>query len=79
MNLAYRYPIIYWNCACLSVDSSAVSEQDFENLIEDDVITIDDDDDGKKKTQNKMDYSKIAARLDRYKNICNIYFPQINK
>lgn len=79
MNLAYRYPIIYWNCACLSVDSSAVSEQDFENLIEDDVITIDDDDDSKKKTQNKMDYSKIAAGLDRYKNICNIHLPDINK
>ena len=79
MNLAYRYPIIYWNCACLSVDSSAVSEQDFENLIEDDVITIDDDDEGKKKTQNKMDYSKIAAGLDRYKNICNIHLPDINK
>ncbi len=78
MNLAYRYPIIYWNCACLSVDSSAVSEQDFENLIEDDVITIDDDE-GKKKTQNKMDYSKIAAGLDRYKNICNIHLPDINK
>ena len=79
MNLAYRYPIIYWNCACLSVDSSAVSEQDFENLIEDDVITIDDDDEGKKKAQNKMDYSKIAAGLDRYKNICNIHLPDINK
>lgn len=79
MNLAYRYPIIYWNCACLSVDSSAVSEQDFENLIEDDVINIDEEDDNKKKVQNKMDYSKIAAGLDRYKNICNIKLPNINK
>lgn len=77
MNLAYKYPIIYWNCACLSVDSSAVSEQDFENLIEDDVITIDEE--ITKKAQNKMDYSKIAAGLDRYKNICNIQLPDINK
>lgn len=56
-----------------------LANKDFENLIEDDVITIDDDDDGKKKTQNKMDYSKIAAGLDRYKNICNIHLPDINK
>ena len=36
MNLAYKYPIIYWNCACLSVDSSAINGADFYNLVDDD-------------------------------------------
>lgn len=26
MNLAYKYPIIYWNCACLMVDSGSLNK-----------------------------------------------------
>ncbi len=29
MNLAYYYPIIMWNCACLSVDANAVDDNDY--------------------------------------------------
>ena len=77
MNLAYHYPIIYWNCACLSVDSSAINGSDFYNLIDDDIITIDTDDN--KKAQNKMNYAKLAAALDKFKNICQIDLPDINE
>jgi len=77
MNLAYKYPIIYWNCACLSVDASAINAQDFYNLIDDDILTVDEVEG--KKIQNKMDYAKLAAALDKFKNICKINLPDINK
>lgn len=77
MNLAAKYPIIYWNCACLSVDSSAVNSQDFYNLIEEEIVDIDDTEG--KKVQNKMDYSKLAAALDKFKNVCKIETPDINE
>lgn len=78
MNLAYHYPIIYWNTACLSIDSSAVSAQDFYSLIDEDIIDIDNDEE--KKTQNKMDYAKLAAALDSFKRSgCNIQLPDINE
>lgn len=35
LNLAYKYPIIFWNCANLIVDSAGIEEDDeFENLID---------------------------------------------
>lgn len=35
LNLAYKYPILYWNCANLIVDSAGIEEEDeFENLID---------------------------------------------
>lgn len=77
MNLAYRYPIIYWNCACLSVDSSAINSADFYNLVENDII--DGDAGEEKKAQNKMDYAKLAAALDRFRNVCKIEMPDINE
>lgn len=77
MNLAYRYPIIYWNCACLSVDSSAINSADFYNLIEDEVVVLDDEE--KKKVANKMDYAKLADALDKFKNVCEIELPDINR
>ena len=78
MNLAYHYPIIYWNTACLSVDSSAINSQDFESLIDEDIINLDDDVEGKK-VANKMNYAKMAGALDKFKRICNIELPDINK
>ena len=77
MNLAYHYPIIYWNCACLSVDSSAIDSNDFYNLIDEDIIDIDDTED--KKIQNKMDYAKIASALDKFKDSFKINLPDINR
>ncbi len=75
MNLAYKYPIIYWNCACLSVDSSAINAQDFDNLIEDEIVVASESD----KKQNKMDYAKLASALDKFGAVCKIELPDINK
>ena len=77
MNLAYHYPIIYWNCACLSVDSSAINGADFYNLVDEDIIDTDNVDG--KKVQNKMDYAKLASALDKFKGVCKINLPDINE
>lgn len=76
MNLAYHYPIIYWNTACLSVDSSAINQADFYNLVDDEIVDIDEVEG--KKAANKMDYAKIAAALDDFKKSCKIKLPNIN-
>ena len=84
MNLAFFYPRIYWNCACLSVDSSAINDQDFYNLIDEGVIEEDveneesNNGDAVKRTQNKMNYSKLAAALDKFKKVTTIKLPDIN-
>lgn len=77
MNLAYFYPIIYWNCACLSVDSSAINASDFYNLLDENIVSADEVDG--KKQQNKMDYSKLASALNKFRKICTIKLPDINK
>lgn len=54
MNLAFRYPIIFWNTACLMVDSGALEEEG-ENDIEDE---------DNKKTKG-VNYGKIAKALGK--------------
>lgn len=77
MNLAYYYPIIYWNCACLSVDSNAVNEEDYENLVEDDMIALTDVDDEKK--VSKVSYDKIVTAISKFRNEVDILLPDINR
>lgn len=77
MNLAYRFPLIYWNTACLSVDASAVCEEDFENLINEGMMSMSDDED--KRNVNKMDYGKIAAAITKFRNEVTMELPDINK
>lgn len=76
-NLAYHYPIIYWNTACLSVDASATTEEDFYNLLDEGILDISDDNDVRE--ANKMDYAKVAAAIDRFKDVITIKSPDINK
>lgn len=33
MNLAYKYPIMFWNCACLVADSGGAEEEESDNII----------------------------------------------
>ena len=42
MNLAYRFPIIFWNCACLISDSGGNEQQgdDNDGNEEEDTFTI---------------------------------------
>lgn len=79
MNLAHKYPIIYWNCACLSVDSSAIDETDFDNLLDEGIIDLSEIDEDDKREQNKTDISKIILAVNRFKQICSIIPPDINR
>lgn len=79
MNLAYKWPIIYWNCACLSVDSSAIDESDFDNLLDEGIIDLAEIDEADKRDQSKVDVSKIILAVNRFKDICTITPPDINR
>lgn len=77
MNLAYHYPIIYWNTACLCVDSSAINDEDFESLITEGIVESAEFED--RTTQNKMDYAKMANAVDKFRRTTNIELPDINE
>ena len=70
MNLAYKYPILFWNCACLITDSGgALNEEDNEDE--------EDDNDKKKKTNS---YDKIATAIGKMKTDGILVMPpNINK
>lgn len=65
LNLAFKYNPIYWNCACLTIDSGASFEQE------------DTTNDGKDKSTN---YGKIASAIGKMQQRdVNIVLPFINK
>lgn len=67
LNLAYYYPIIYWNTACLIVDSDGLQEEDDDEvatIVPDDIDDGDDDDD-----EEEVDTKKKAAKAIRYDKI----------
>lgn len=55
MNLAYRFPIIYWNTACLIVDSGGIIEAPDDNEESDD----------KKKAKKTTAFGKIATAIGK--------------
>ena len=78
MNLAYKFPIVFWNCACLITDSGG-AEEDEDEVIEE-VVDIFEPEDFehyeyidapdkksklKKKRQRSTDYKKIATALGK--------------
>ena len=81
MNLAFKYPIIFWNCACLITDSGGTEEQEEEELepIEEVVDIFEPEDfeeyeyidapDKKTKVKKKRarttDYKKIATAIGK--------------
>ena len=70
MNIAYRYPLIYWNCACLITDSGAT-----ENPKDDE-----DDDNPKEKKEQNTNYDKIAKAIGKMRDAgVNINIVDINK
>ena len=70
MNLAYKFPIIFWNTACLMVDSGALEEEE-ENSDEE-------FDEEAKKTKG-VNYGKIAKALGKTLQAgINIAPPNIN-
>ena len=78
MNLAYKFPIVFWNCACLITDSGGAEEDEDEAIEE--VVDIFEPEDFehyeyidapdkksklKKKRQRSTDYKKIATALGK--------------
>lgn len=70
LNLVYRFPQIYWNTACLTVNSAAISESDFDNelILEEE------------KKVKATDYGKIAVAIGNIKDRGVVISPpNINK
>lgn len=74
MNLAFKYPIIFWNCACLITDSGGVEEEpEGEEEIE-----YDEEPEEKKKNKSN-NYDKIATAIGKMRREgINITPPDIN-
>ena len=90
MNLAYNFPVIFWNCACLISDSGGNSEEEEENIEVDENDDENDEDESdeeveektstKKKKQATVDYGKIATAIGQMKSAGIIVSPpDINK
>ena len=73
MNLAYKYPIIFWNTANLIVDSGSAEELELE---EEDL----EEEDDKEKKQQKTNYGKIASAIGKMQSRgIKILPPNINE
>lgn len=82
LNLAYRFPIIYWNCSCLISDSGGQLEDNEEDNYDRpiDENEEEDDEEEKKKKNNSVNYGKIATAIGQMQSSgINIYPPDINK
>ena len=79
MNLAYHYNPLFWNCACLSVDSGAIESD--EELTEGYVPIEDEDEIEETTTKDKTtNYGKVASAIgNMQKRKVNITLPDINK
>jgi len=77
MNLAYRYPTIYWNTACLSVNAGGFEDEDYTNLLDDDIIEVIETED--KRSGSKMQYGKIASAISKFSAYTTIELPDINE
>jgi DNA polymerase-3 subunit alpha len=69
MNLAYKYPILFWNCACLISDSGSDEEDEteivdiYEKEDTEDYTYTDLKDRTSKKKEKNADYAKIAKAI----------------
>lgn len=78
MNLVYKYPIIFWNCACLISDSGGIEDSEEENDIEEENcyeeyldefedFSLDDDDEEDDDEKDK-DVKKVKKKSIRNAN-----------
>lgn len=93
MNLAYKYPIIFWNCACLITDTGGQEENDDE--IQEEVVDIYESEDFeeyeyidapdkktkiRKKRTRSTDYAKLATAISKMRQAgIEVVPPDINK
>ena len=84
LNLAYRFPPIFWNTACLIVDSGATEyagvtyeDEDSEGEVDETIEeAVEDEEDIKNST---VDYGKISTAIGRMKaHGIKVYPPDIN-
>lgn len=68
MNLAYKYPIIFWDTACLIVDSGAMNLEDEFDLNENEEDDDSENEDDEKIKNSSTDYGKIAAAIGKMRN-----------
>ena len=87
MNLAFRYPTIFWNCACLITDSGGAEEEEEAEVV--DIYEPEDfseyeyedapDRKTKKKKRRSNNYDKIATAIGKMRaEGINITPPDIN-
>jgi DNA polymerase-3 subunit alpha len=76
MNLAYKWPAIYWNTACLSVNAGGIDEEDYFELLSRGILEISDEEDRRK--SGKVQYGKIASAISKFSKYTNIKLPDIN-
>ena len=90
MNLAFKFPIIFWNCACLITDSGGMedelnktdaSEEYEDDDEEEDILFEENNDEVVNKKKNKSNnYDKIATAIGKMRREgINITPPDINK
>lgn len=91
MNLAYKYPIVFWNCACLITDSGSLEDNSTEEIVDiyapekedmENGVTFEDlpDRKGKIKKTSSTDYNKVATAIGKMsKSGITICPPDINK
>lgn len=87
MNLAYRWPTIFWNCACLITDSGGAEEEDEEEIVDiyepEDFTEFEYEDAEDRKTKKKKrrsnNYDKIATAIGKMRaEGINVTPPDIN-
>ena len=66
LNLAFRFPIMFWNCACLISDSGGNDDEDIESVEEEDEDDFDEEEEEVVKTKaKKINYGKIASAIGK--------------
>lgn len=87
MNLAYRWPVIFWNCACLITDSGGAEEEEEPEVVDiyepEDFTEFEYEDAEDRKTKKKKrrgnNYDKIATAIGKMRaEGINITPPDIN-
>ena len=87
MNLAFRYPTIFWNCACLITDSGGAEEEEEPEVVDiyepEDFAEFEYEDAEDRKTKKKKrrgnNYDKIATAIGKMRSEgINITPPDIN-
>ena len=70
LNLAYHYPAIFWNTACLIVDSAGLQDEDEEDSLESSIQASEnseDDDSDEDDEEEDMESKKTSSKNEKIK------------